>query len=321
MKATDTIYSPSFAKFSYCGRNKERDTKYMQIWGKVVGALFGFIFGRIAGAVLGLIVGHMFDKAYSKDFSQKGGFAHLFTSPDEIQQQAVFFHSLFSALGHIAKSDGKVTQKEIQIASALMDQMSLSGDVKLEAQQAFREGKQSDFAITEMLMQFKEQCHARRDVLQIYLEILIQASCANKKLSSTQFTILEKVAKTLGFKRIELDFLVNTFEAEQRFRSGRAQSRSHGHQQNQNQNYQRGSQYRGSNYSAQSELDDAFKILGSKASDDAKAIKKAYRKQMSLHHPDKMASKGLPAQALELSKKKAQDIQLAYELVRQHKKF
>ncbi len=289
----------------------------MQIWGKVVGFLFGFMFGRIAGAVLGLIVGHIFDKTYSKDFSQKGGFTRFFTTPDELQQQAVFFHSLFSALGHIAKSDGKVTQEDIQIASALMEQMALTGEVRLEAQQAFRDGKQRDFAITEMLIQFKEQCHARRDVLQIYLEILIQASCAYKKLSSAEYSVLEKVAKTLGFRRVELDFLVNTFEAEQRFRSGRSQSSNKGRQRD----YAGHHQNAGASYSAKAELDDAFKILGSKQSDDAKAIKKAYRKQMSLHHPDKMMSKGLPAQALELSKKKAQDIQSAYELVRQYKKF
>lgn len=291
----------------------------MQIWGKVVGVLLGFMFGRITGAVLGLIVGHIFDTSYSKDFSHKGGFARFFSSPDEIQQQAVFFHSLFSALGHVAKSNGNVTPQDIQIASALMDQMELTGDVRLEAQQAFRDGKQRDFAIVEMLQQFKEQCHSRRDVMQIYLEILIQASCANNKLSSSQYSVLEKIAKTLGFRRIELDFLINTFEAEQRFRSGRAQTNNqHRQQGRQRGNY---SQNQHASYSVQAELDDALKILGIKQSDDAKVIKKAYRKQMSLHHPDKVASKGLPAQALEMSKRKAQDIQLAYELVRKHNKF
>ena len=284
----------------------------MQIWGKVVGVLLGFVFGRFAGAVLGLIVGHIFDTTYSKDFSQKGGFARFFTTSGEIQQQAVFFHSLFSALGHIAKSDGIVSQEEIQVASTLMDEMSLTGDTRLEAQQAFRDGKQRDFAIVDMLQQFKEQCHGRRDVLQIYLEILIQASCAHKKLSTTQYTLLEKIAKTLGFRREELDFLIITFEAEQRFRTGRSQTN--------NQRRQQQSQYGGSgSYSAKAELEDAYKILGIKQEDDSKVIKKAYRKQMSLHHPDKMASKGLPAQALELAKQKAQDIQAAYELVRKQK--
>jgi DnaJ like chaperone protein len=195
-----------------------------------------------------------------------------------------------------------------------MDEMSLTGDTRLEAQQAFRDGKQRDFAIINMLQQFKEQYHGRRDVLQIYLEILIQACCAHKKLSAAQYTLLEKIAKTLGFRRVELDFLIITFEAEQRFRTGRSQKN--------NQRRQQQNQYGGSgSYSAQSELEDAYRILGIKQEDDSKVIKKAYRKQMSLHHPDKMASKGLPAQALELSKQKAQDIQAAYELVRKHKHF
>ncbi len=298
----------------------------MQIWGKVVGVLLGFMFGRIAGAVLGLIVGHIFDTTYSKDFSQKGGFARFFTTSDEIQQQAVFFHSLFSALGHIAKSDGIVTPEDIQVASALMDEMDLTGDVRLEAQQAFRDGKQRDFAIVDMLQQFKEQCHARRDVLHIYLEILIQASCAHKKLGATQYTLLEKVARALGFRRVELDFLIMTFEAEQRFRNGRSQTDNHRRQQGRyRQRHQQGRQQNqyadSSSYSAKAELEDAFKILGIKEGDDSKLIKKAYRKQMSMHHPDKVASKGLPAQALELAKQKAQDIQAAYELVRKHKHF
>lgn len=285
----------------------------MQIWGKVVGVLLGFMFGRVAGAVLGLVVGHIFDRTYSKDFSQNGGFAKFFTTTDEIQQQAVFFHSLFSVLGHIAKSDGKVTQEDIQIASSLMDEMGLAGEVRIEAQQAFRDGKQRDFALVEMLQHFKEQCHARRDVLRIYLELLIQASCATKKLTGAQYSVLEKVAKTLGFRRVELDFLIITFEAEQRFRQGRSQEKT--------QQKRQSSQRAGAAYSAKAELEDAYKILGIKPSDDTQLIKKAYRKQMSLHHPDKIASKGLPTQALDLAKQKTQDIQCAYELVRKQKRF
>ena len=292
----------------------------MQIWGKVVGVFFGFMFGRFAGAVLGLIVGHIFDTTYSRDFSQKGGFARFFSSSDDIQQQAVFFHSLFSALGHIAKSDGKVTEQDIQIASALMDQMSLTGDTRKEAQQAFRDGKQRDFALIEMLQQFKEQCHARRDVMQIFLEILIQAACVNQRLSTPQYAILVKIAKTLGFKKLELDFLVHTFEAEQRFRDARARAQN---QQNSRQQQGRSRAYNGQDpqYSPAAALNDAFKILGIENTDDVKLIKKAYRKQMSLHHPDKLVSKGLPEQTLQLSKKKAQDIQAAYELLRQKKNF
>jgi DnaJ like chaperone protein len=292
----------------------------MQIWGKVVGTLFGFMFGRIGGAVLGFIVGHIFDTTYSKDFSEKGGFGRFFSSTSDIQQQAVFFHSLFSALGHLAKSDGKVTEQDIQIASALMDQMQLTGDVRKEAQQAFRDGKQRDFALVEMLKEFKEQCHARRDVMQIFLEILIQASCANQRLSSPQYAVLVKIAKALGFKKVELDFLVHSFEAEQRFSQSSNQAGRGGQSQRQERGRQRTSSSNQA-YSAGAKLNDAFKILGIQNTDNVKDIKKAYRKQMSLHHPDKLVSKGLPEQALQLSKKKTQDIQAAYELLRKTKQF
>mgnify|MGYP003946764947 FL=1 len=37
---------------------------------------------------------------------------------------------------------------------------------------------------------------------------------------------------------------------------------------------------------------------------------------MNEHHPDKLIAKGLPKQAMELAKVKAQDIQAAYELIK-----
>ncbi len=279
----------------------------MAIWGKVLGFIFGFMFGKIPGAILGLIVGHFFDKAYSQDFSQLGGFGRFFTDQDGLKQQAVFFHSLFAALGHLAKSDGTVTTKEIQIASALMDDMNLSGDAKREAQAAFREGKERDFPLVNTLKSLHEVCHGRRDILQVFLELLIQAAFADGELSQPEYTVLEKVAKALGFKRIDLDNLIRIFEAEVRFRQG-GQGRS-----------QRQSNH--SQYSEQQSLADAYQILGVSASDNEKDIKRAYRKRMSEHHPDKLMSKGLPKQALEIAKQKTQDIQSAYELIKRTRKF
>jgi len=275
------------------------------VWGKVLGFLFGLMFLKIPGAILGVIVGHFFDKAYSQDFNQLGGFGRFFSDQNSLKQQAVFFHSLFSALGHLAKSDGQVNNREIQIASALMDDMNLSGDARQEAQNAFREGKARDFPLVDTLKGLYEACHGRRDILQVFLEILIQAAFADGKLSQEEYVVLEKVAKPLGFRRRDLDYLISMFEAEIRFR-------------------QRGSQQRSSQHSPYTEtqsLDDAYRILGVSSSDDEKTIKRAYRKRMAEHHPDKLVSKGLPEQAMEIAKKKAQDIQSAYELVKQKRGF
>lgn len=288
----------------------------MSIWGKILGALFGFMFLKIPGAILGLIVGHFFDKAYSQDFNQLGGFGRFFTDQNSLKQQAIFFHSLFSALGHLAKSDGSVTSKEIQIATALMDEMQLTGDARREAQDAFREGKARDFPLIDTLKGFYEASHGRRDIIQVFLEILIQAAFADGQLSQEEYNVLEKVAKPLGFRRRDLDYLISIYEAEIRFRQRGSQWQQGG---NGHQRGSRGQQQ--SAYSEQQSLDDAYRILGVAASDDDKVIKRAYRKRMAEHHPDKLVSKGLPEQAMEIAKKKAQDIQSAYELIKQKRGF
>lgn len=286
----------------------------MAIWGKVLGGLFGFMFGKIPGAILGVIVGHMFDRGYSQDFNQMGGFGRFFVDKDAVKNQAIFFHALFSVLGHIAKADGRVTEEEIKIATMLMDDMGLTGDTRAEAQQAFREGKAADFPFHDILKELSDSCYGRKDILQIYLEILIQAAYADGRLDKKEVNILEQVAKILGFKQNELLYLISAFEAEIRFRQGRQQSSSGSRGQRTRGNYQKSA-----TYSEAQSLDDAYRILGVSKNDDEKTIKKAYRKLMSEHHPDKLVSKGLPKQALELAKQKAQDIQAAYEFVKKNK--
>ncbi|MFP1496660.1 co-chaperone DjlA [Escherichia coli] len=68
-------------------------------------------------------------------------------------------------------------------------------------------------------------------------------------------------------------------------------------------------------------LEDACNVLGVKPTDDATTIKRAYRKLMSEHHPDKLVAKGLPPEMMEMAKQKAQEIQQAYELIKQQKGF
>lgn len=279
------------------------------MYGKILGALIGFAVLKLPGLLLGLFIGYLFDKVYAQEFLNKGGFARFFSSQTSLQQQAIFFHALFSALGHVSKADGQVTQEEIAVATALMDNMQLSDRARKEAQQAFREGKEKDFPLEQMLSEFKIHCHSRRDVLQVFLEILISAACADGKITTQELVVLEKIAKCLGFHQKDLHFLISTYEAEQRFRSSFNQ-RGQGSRSRQRQHQY---QY----YSSANSLEDAYKILGANVSDDDKAIKRAYKKQMSLHHPDKLSAQGLPQQALEVAKNKTQDIQAAYELIKE----
>lgn len=273
----------------------------MPVWGKLLGLIFGSMFLNLPGAFIGLIIGHFFDRGYSQEFARLGGLGRYFTNPDSFRSNAVFFNSLFSALGHIAKADGRVTSKEIAIATALMDELELSGETRDEAQNAFRQGKANDFPLADTLKGLVDNCHGRRDLLQIFLEILIQAALADGSLSSPESTVLQKVAKALGFDRNELTYLINAHRAQQRF---------HRHDQSQSAEPAK---------SAANHLQDAYDILGISQTADEKTTKRAYKKRMAQHHPDKLAAKGLPQQAMDLAKQKTQAIQAAYELIKTNK--
>jgi len=65
----------------------------------------------------------------------------------------------------------------------------------------------------------------------------------------------------------------------------------------------------------QSDIANAYSILGVEASASDADVKKAYRRLMSQHHPDKLISKGLPEEMIKIATDKSQQIQKAYELI------
>lgn len=274
--------------------------EYMQYWGKLLGVIVAIWSGAgFWGVVLGLIIGHMIDTARSNKRSR--GF---FT--DQQTRQTLFFRTTFQVMGHLTKSKGRVTEADIQIASLFMDRLQLHGEARTAAQQAFREGKQSQFPLRETLQQFRSICFGRFDLIRMFLEIQIQASFADGSLHPNERQVLYVIAEELGISRAQFDQFLSMMEGGRQFGGGQ----QGGYSQGGYQQAQRGPT-----------LDDACKVLGVRSSDDAATIKRAYRKLMSEHHPDKLVAKGLPPQMMEMAKQKAQEIQAAYDLIKREKGF
>lgn len=270
----------------------------MRIWGKLLGGFFGSMLLGPLGLILGLWLGHRFDTAVGGNFNFQDGM--LGARSNSLEKQRVFFDTAFSVMGHVAKAKGHVTQTDIQVASAYMDQMHLHGEARTQAQKMFTDGKQADFALVEVLQNFVSVMHGERNVLQMFLTIQVQVAFSDGQIEPAEQTLLYTISETLGFSRFELDRLIQMFEGQRHFHQGG----------------QGGQQF------SQAEAEaDAYKVLGIEESATDKEIKRAYRKLMSQNHPDKLASKGLPQEMMDLAKEKTQDIQKAYEVLRKSRGF
>jgi DnaJ like chaperone protein len=261
-------------------------------WGKLVGGAFGYMLGGPLGAVLGAALGHRFDKGLKGLPEDDGSWG----PGDQERVQTAFFTATFSVLGHLAKADGKVSQDEIRLAENLMDQMSLSSEMRQTAIRLFREGKSEHFPLDDVVSQFREECHRRQTLIQMFLEIQIQAAYADGQMHREEELLLLHICGLLNipeftFRRLE--------------RMVRAQSHYSG---------------TGSQPPPRSQglsLKDAYAILNVSSEVSDKEVKRAYRRLMSQHHPDKLVSKGLPEEMMKMAAQKTDEIKKAYERIRE----
>jgi DnaJ like chaperone protein len=282
----------------------------MHIFGKILGTFFGFLFGGPIGALFGLYLGHRFDKARRL---RMAGFNSGFGSgPSQAEKQEEFFKAAFAVMGHVAKAKGQVTREEIQLASTMMERMNLHGQQRKAAQNAFREGKESDFPLETVLERVRISTGGRFDLIQFFLELQISAAFADGDLHPSERSVLHKIAQALGFSSDQLEQRLRMQEAAFRFQQGGFGGHAGG-----GHSHQSGGQWQQA--STADQLSDAYKLLGVDSNADAKTVKRSYRKLMNEHHPDKLMAKGLPPEMMNVAKEKAQEIQNAYDVIKKAK--
>lgn len=263
------------------------------IFGKLLGGLFGYSWLGFLGALIGIYVGHLFDKGLARNFSGAG-----FTPQADIQK--AFFRMTFLMMGRMAKADGRVSKDEIRWAEFVMDRLNLSAEMRRQAIDLFGQGKDAATDIEGELRDFRRKVGRHATLIQMFLEIQIQAGYADGELNGQELSLLQQACSILGISALRFETIHQRIRAERAFADGKYQQYGGGQRQ----------------YSAQEKLEEAYNVLGMTPQNSDAEIKKAYRRLMSQHHPDKLVAKGLPEEMMKLAKEKTQEIQAAYETIK-----
>ncbi|HSC66839.1 MAG TPA: co-chaperone DjlA [Cellvibrio sp.] len=260
--------------------------------GKVLGFIAGIFVGGPFGAIVGALLGHFLIDRKKR--------ARPTLSEEQLHAiQANFFTTVFLLLGHLAKSDGRVSETEIQLTESLMSKMGLTPDHRREAIRLFKVGAGDDFNFDAVMAEFKLHCGSSPSLINMLLVNLVNLAMADGVLDEQEAQVLRQVAERLGFSRFAFEQLLRMLNAQNNFRQEQG-------------GYQGAGQY----VPRPDELALAYEALGVEKTATDADIKKAYRKLMSEYHPDKLIGQGMPDDMIKAATERSQEIQAAYDLIK-----
>lgn len=349
----------------------------MQWSGKLVGGAVGMLVGGPVGAALGVLAGHLVDDkvaAGQGDGSTSGNapprpsaapraksFHHVedgdpfaeeldagesaavADAPQQVGER--FFDTTFEVMGHVAKSDGRVSEQDIRAARAVMQDFQLDSAQTARAIERFNLGKQADYDISRAVMALRRSCAGRPDMLRTFLEIQMRAAIGGSDLRGPARPLLTKVAAMLGVAGLEFAHLEAALRIRYRARgnrgdaadwnrpgSGRASDESRGTQSgaaagaDSARRARAGAQQQRTSSggaraatTARMSLAEAYEVLGLPASAGPAELSKAYRRQLSRNHPDKLKANGLPESMLAHAQQRTQQIIEAWNVIRENR--
>ncbi|SDV11236.1 DnaJ domain-containing protein [Pseudomonas mucidolens] len=251
------------------------------LWpGTLIGAGAGFAIASIPGAMLGALLGQALDRRL-----QLHSWAQL---RERLGGRPALRNDelLFVLLGRLAKSNGRIVDGHIQQARVEMSALEMSEAARRRAIAAFNRGKTGSDQVRGYLRLLKVQPYAAEGVLRACWRMV----WADGKASSAERELILLWGKWLGWTPQQVQALAHDYQPERKPLANRGGS------------YQ-----------------EALRILGVTATTESAVIKRAYRRLLSRHHPDKIAGSGAtPAQVREATER-TRELHSAYALIRQQR--
>ena len=243
-------------------------------------------------AILGAVFYYIF-KSYGKytEYS-KEALKNFSVSKHSLRNSEL---GLFVALvAKVAKADGRVDALEAQLVGIMFDDISAvfpePAKTKDILKEIFNEEKEKAYDLEEIARNLGQAIKRDKSKQLQFMGFLIQLAFIDGEVSKSEEEVLQTIASALEFDPNTYHSIFDQFEKMMK------------------------------NVKPKANISDAYKLLGVKESDDMETIKKAYRKLVREFHPDIIKSQGKDESYMKEATAKTQEINQAYEMIKEKRK-
>lgn len=237
----------------------------------------------LIGAVIGLLMTrHWLGALVGAALGWLGGQGWLGLDPRRAPRSAQApLTAMFALLGRLAKADGRVGGEEIAVCERLMQRLGLDERARRAAVEAFQDGKRADFDLAPAYAELRQ---SRRHA-PLFLDVFVEMALADGRIDAEERRLLGKYAWMLGVRESALEALLDARLRQKRGGAGNG-------------------------------VRDPYAVLGIGQQAGQAEVRRAFRKLMSQHHPDKLAARGASPEMVKLAQERTQEIIAAYEQIK-----
>jgi DnaJ like chaperone protein len=243
--------------------------------------------GKAIALIVLLLVGYQFYRGFRhslKSFERQG--ENLARVSDE------FVRALFGCMGHLAKSDGRVTEDEIRAARLIMHRLGLSPAGVRRAIGWFDDGKRPGYPLVQIVREVRRVSARSAGKRTMFLRLLLEVVLAKPSLGMEERAMIWTVCSELDIGRVELAQLEAMIRAQKGFKRSPAGDAD------------------------AARVRDAYATLGVDPEASNDEIKKAYRRLMNRNHPDKIAGSNPEAEVVAEAERRTREVRSAYEMLK-----